>query len=223
MKRVCVFDVNETLLDLAALDPPFERLFGDARLRREWFQQLLQSGLVNTITGPYVDFGTIGRTALEMLAARQGVTLTDDDREQVLGTMRHLPPHPDVRDGLEHLRAAGFRLATLSNSPTQNAEAQIVNTGLRDYFEQVLSVDGAGHLKPAPEVYHYAARQLDVPIGQIRLIAAHAWDVAGAMRAGAAAAFVARPGMVPDPLFEPPDVIGRDLREVAALVIAKET
>ena len=28
--RVCVFDVNETLLDMGALDPHFERVFGDA-------------------------------------------------------------------------------------------------------------------------------------------------------------------------------------------------
>jgi hypothetical protein len=29
MGRVQVFDVNETLLDLAGLDPLFERVFGD--------------------------------------------------------------------------------------------------------------------------------------------------------------------------------------------------
>jgi len=37
-----VFDVNETLLDLSALDPRFERVFGDASVRREWFMQMLQ-------------------------------------------------------------------------------------------------------------------------------------------------------------------------------------
>jgi hypothetical protein len=30
MRRVQVFDVNETLLDLSGLDPLFERAFGDA-------------------------------------------------------------------------------------------------------------------------------------------------------------------------------------------------
>jgi hypothetical protein len=53
MARVCVFDVNETLLDLAALDPHFERAFGDADVRRAWFLQLLQSALVATVTGAY--------------------------------------------------------------------------------------------------------------------------------------------------------------------------
>jgi hypothetical protein len=36
-----VFDVNETLLDLAALDPHFERAFGDPGAREAWFQQLI--------------------------------------------------------------------------------------------------------------------------------------------------------------------------------------
>ncbi len=60
-------------------------------------------------------------------------------------------------------------------------------------------------------------------IGQVRLVAAHAWDVAGAIHAGCAAAFVARPGMVLNPLFERPDVVGSDLREVTDEILNVET
>ena len=74
MPRVCVFDVNETLLDLSALDPHFARVFGDAAARAEWFTQLLQSALVATVTEAYADFSSIGRAALEMTAARRGKT-----------------------------------------------------------------------------------------------------------------------------------------------------
>ncbi len=51
LSRACVFDVNETLLDLAALDPRFERLFGDAAARVRWFDQFQQSWLVAMVTG----------------------------------------------------------------------------------------------------------------------------------------------------------------------------
>jgi 2-haloacid dehalogenase len=64
MAPVCVFDVNETLLDLAALDGEFERLFGDRGVRVTWFGQLLQSAMVATITGRYRDFGAVGLAAL---------------------------------------------------------------------------------------------------------------------------------------------------------------
>ena len=88
--------------------------------------------------------------------------------------------------------------------------------------EQVLSADMVGRLKPGPEPYRMAAERMGVDIGGMRLIAAHAWDVAGALRAGCAAAFVARPGMVLDPLVERPDVIGADLGEVADQILALE-
>src|SRR5918994_417104 len=223
MAMVCVFDVNETLLDLGALDPHFERVFGDAGVRRIWFLQLLQSALVATVTGAYSDFGQVGAAALQMVAEREGVDLSDEDRQRILGGMRELPPHPEVTESLQRLRDAGLRLATLTNSTQQVAEAQMENSGLRAYFEQILSADAVKRLKPAPEPYRMAAESLGVEVGQVRLVAAHAWDVAGALRAGCAAAFVARPGMVLNPLAEPPDVVGSDLREVADQILEIET
>lgn len=223
MARVCVFDVNETLLDLGALDPHFERVFGEASARQAWFGQFLALWLTEMLTGEYTNFGTIGGGALEMVAERQGVDLSDEDKQRILGDMQELPPHPEVEDALGRLRDAGIRLAALTNSTQQVADAQIDNSGLRDYFEQVLSADTVQRLKPAPEPYRMAAESLGVEVGQVRLVAAHAWDVVGAMRAGCAAAFVARPGMVLNPLAARPDVVGADLREVAAQILEIET
>ena len=222
MARVCVFDVNETLLDLAALDPLFERAFGDAGVRRSWFSQVLQSAFVATLTDTYSEFGAIGAAALEMTAEREGVRLSEEDRGAILGGMRELPPHPEVPAALDLLRDAGLRLAALTNNTAEVAEAQLENAGLSDRFEKILSADTVRRLKPAPEPYRAAAEALGVGTAEVRLVAAHAWDVAGAMRAGCAAAFVARPGMVLDPLAEPPDVVGADLSEVAASIIAAE-
>jgi 2-haloacid dehalogenase len=220
VKRVCVFDVNETLLDLAALDPLFERVFGDASVRKLWFNQVLQSAFVATITDAYVTFGEAAGAALGMTVERLGVEVSEDDRQEILGGLRDLPPHPEVSESLDRLHDAGFRLATLTNSTQEVAEAQIQNAGLTDKFEQILSADTARRLKPAPAPYRMAARSLGVPDRGMRLIAAHAWDVAGAWRAGCAAAFVARQPF--DPLVEAPDVVGADLVEVADRIIAAE-
>ena len=220
MKRVCVFDVNETLLDMAALDPHFERIFGDASVRGLWFGQMLQCALVATVTDAYTTFGEAAAAALRMTAERQGIELSEGDQQGILSDLRELPPHPEVAEGLDRLRGAGFRLATLTNSTGEVAEAQIRNSGLADRFEAVLSADTAKRLKPAPAPYRMAARTLGVPERGVRLVAAHAWDVAGALRAGCAAAFVARQPF--DPLVERPDVVGKDLVEVADGIIAAE-
>lgn len=214
-KLALAFDVNETLLDLRALDAPFEQVFGDAAVRMQWFQQLLQNALVSTVSGAYADFGALGRAALQMVAARHGRQLSEGDTGLILGTVRRLPPHPEVREALARLSAEGFRLATLTNSTEAVAQAQLENAEFAPLFERILSADSVRRLKPAPEPYHMAARELGVPVGQLCLVAAHAWDVAGALRAGCRAAFVARPGMVLDPLAPKPDVVGKDLAEVA--------
>jgi len=222
MNRVIVFDVNETLLDVGALDPLFGRMFGDAAARREWFGQMLQSAFVSTITGAYRDFGTLGMSALTMVAQRRGVELSDEDRTALRDGMRQLPPHPEVREALERLRASGFRLATLTNSTLEAGEAQLANAGLREFLEQTLSADSVRRLKPSPEPYRMAAERMGVTVQEIRLVAAHAWDIAGALNAGCAAAFVARPGQVLDPSGAPPDIIEPDLRGVADRILATD-
>lgn len=173
MARICVFDVNETLLDLGALDPVFEGAFGDAGARREWFLQMLQSAFVSTITGSYSPFGEIGAAALKMTAERRGVTLTEENQTTILGGMRELPPHPEVPDALDRLRDAGIRLAALTNSTQAVAEAQLAHAGLTERFERILSADTVRRLKPAPEPYRAAARELGAEVSDTRLVAAH--------------------------------------------------
>lgn len=222
MPRVIVFDVNETLLDLAALDPAFERVFGDAAVRRAWFAEMLQTAFVLTVTGVYHDFGRIARAALDTVAHRRGVALSGADRDAILGGVRRLPPHPDAAPALGRLRDGGLRLAALTNSAPETAVAQLAHAGLDGYFEQILSVDAARRLKPAPEVYRMAADRLRVQPGDLRLVAAHDWDVTGALRAGWAAAFVARGGAEVGALYERPDLVGPDLESVAEAILRAE-
>ncbi len=221
MVPVLLFDVNETLLDLRALEPAFERAFGDKAARGEWFALLLRSALAATVMGYYQDFGAIGGAALEMVAARRGVTLTEAMREAILGGMARLPAHPEVPESLARLQAAGFRLAALTNSAQPMAEAQLRYANLADRFEQILSVDAVQRFKPAAEAYTMAARRLGVEAGGLCLVAAHDWDVWGAMQAGCRAAFVERPGMVLNPLAARPEIVGQTLSEVADQLIAK--
>jgi 2-haloacid dehalogenase len=41
MPRVIVCDVNETLLDVGALEPHFKQAFGDGRVLQDWFANVL--------------------------------------------------------------------------------------------------------------------------------------------------------------------------------------
>ena len=211
---VIAFDVNETLLDLRALDAPFTAAFGDASLRPQWFALMLQMAFVGGLTGTYVDFSAAQRSALVVLAARQKVALSADGSAAILNGMKDLPPHPEVRAAMERLRGR-FRLVALTNSPADVAETQMRNSGLRDLLEGVYSADAVKRLKPAPEPYRMVAERTGVPITDVRLVAAHGWDIAGALSAGCRAAFVARPGAALYPHGPQPDIVAPDLTGIA--------
>jgi 2-haloacid dehalogenase len=223
MPRIIVFDVNETLLDVGALEPHFARAFGDRLVLREWFSTLLLYSEVASLAGPYSDFSAIGGAALDMTAASRGVPLSPEDRNRILTGMRSLPAHPDVRDSLQRLKNAGFRTVTLTNSAPAAVEQQLSSAGLTEFFERAFSVDAVRRFKPAPEPYRLVAKELGVETSALRMVAAHAWDVVGAMQAGCAAAFVARPGRVLYPLGPMPDIVGPDLRAVAEEIVARDS
>lgn len=218
-RRVIVFDVNETLLDLASLDAPFREVFGDARARGQWFAQLLSLAMTATIVEDYRDFSALARAALEQVAARHGVRLGDEQIQRILQHMQQLPPHADAQPALERLRSNGFRLAALTNSAPVVARAQLQHAGLADFFEAILSVDEARRFKPAPAPYRMAARHLQVKASDLRMVAVHDWDIIGAMAAGCQAAFVARGGIVFPAPAPQPDVCEPDLEAVAEAII----
>ena len=150
------------------------------------------------------------------------MSLAPADQDAILRGLVSLPPHPDVRDGLQQLRAAGFKLVTLTNSAPAAVDQQLKNAGIGEYFERSFSVDAVRKFKPAAEVYRLVATELQVAPSQLRLVAAHAWDVLGAMRAGCSAAFVARPGKALFPLADRPDIVGPDLRNVADQIVKRD-
>lgn len=220
MQPYIVFDVNETLLDLQNLDPLFEDHFGSAYYRKAWFDQVLKSAFVSTITGPYNDFGVVARSALQMVATRSKVMLPDDATDEILAQMQQLNPHPDVIAGIEQLSAAGFKMAALTNSPQAVAEAQLAYAEITPYLEKVLSVDASKSLKPAKQVYADAEKKLGSKPAQTCLIASHTWDIAGAMQAGWQGAFIERKDKVWNPLFETPNFTGKTLTEIADQLVA---
>jgi 2-haloacid dehalogenase len=60
-------------------------------------------------------------------------------------------------------------------------------------WDVILSAELARHYKPDAEAYLTAARLLDLPPGDVMMVAAHKDDLRAAARAGLRTAFVTRP------------------------------
>jgi 2-haloacid dehalogenase len=215
------FDVNETLLDLESVAPIFSRIFGDSAVMRLWFADLILYSEALTLAGVYVPFTDIGAAVLAMLAKTRGITISDGDKADLTNTFAAMPPHPEVPAALDKLRAAGFRLFTLTDNLLEIQTRQLEHGGIVDRFERRFSVDEVGHHKPSHEAYAYVEAQLGARPSDMLLIASHTWDTIGALGAGWHAALIKRPGNEVLDVGPQPEVLGSDLNDVADQLIAR--
>ena len=218
---IIVFDVNETLLDIDTLAPLFARLFGDDKILREWFAQLVLYSQTMTLSGLYTPFGELGVGALQMTADIHQVTLTDDDINEFKQRMADMPAHPDAIPALTKLRTVGFRLVTLTNSASNASNTPLEKAGLNEFFEQSFSVETVEKFKPAPETYQMVAKEMSVAMSDLCLVACHLWNTIGAQAAGCQGAFVTRPynAMLPASKVPTPDFMAADLVTLAEQII----
>jgi 2-haloacid dehalogenase len=219
---IIVFDVNETLLDLEAIRPTFDRIFQDPAAMRLWFAGLITYSEALTLAGVYVPFTDIGSAVLRMLAATREIEISDADGAELTDRFASMPPHSEVPAALRRLRDHGFRLFTLTDNTLQISGRQLEQAGVIDLFERRFSVDETVQRnKPAPEAYHWVAGELDVDAGDICLIACHVWDTLGALAAGWQAGLILREGNAPLDVGPQPTYIGDDLDAVADQLIER--
>lgn len=198
-----VFDLNGTLLDTSAV--------GDDVLHEALFAAMTLNHV-----GEY-------RPLPELLAAaaeRRHAVLGGPPVAQVKEAAANMPAHPEAPAALHRLSHAGFRLAVLTNSPTEIAERGLRSAGLRDWFEHVIGTDQVEVFKPDLRVYQHGLAVVGAEGPQATMVAAHAWDLRGARAAGMRVAWVARGEGALTPLLPDPEVRGADLLAVADSIVA---
>lgn len=107
-----------------------------------------------------------------------------------------------------------------SNSSLELIAAQINNAGLKEYFDDIVSVEETGSFKPDPKVYEFVAKRINRPIEELRLVATHDWDTHGALSAGMQAAYIDRSGASYHPQYRQPDVYATTMGDVVEKIIA---
>lgn len=215
--EVLLFDVNETLLDISILEPLFTRIFNDPAMMRAWFAELILYSQAMTLSGIYTPFGQLAGGTLRMVGANRHIPIKNEDIAELGALLGSLPPHRDVLPALARLQSAGYRLATLTNSPPAQSPTPLEKAKLDTFFEQGFSVDAVRKFKPHPVTYAHAAKELGVPLERICMVACHLWDTMGAQAAGCSAAFIARPNnnLLPIDNLPAPTFIAHDLMAFA--------
>lgn len=99
---------------------------------------------------------------------------------------------PDAPPTLDRLRAAGYRMAVISNWPC-GLEHYCVELALRDHFEHILASAEVGYAKPSREIFDEACRRLGVTPDRVLHVGDTLEDdLDGARRAGMRAVWLCR-------------------------------
>jgi 2-haloacid dehalogenase len=205
--RVLVFDVNQTLSDLAPLAGRFGEVGAPPELAAAWFAGLLRDGIALAATGESASFADIARAELvSVLQPILGTEALTDAVPHVLDGIGELGVHPDVGEGVRALGALGIELVTLSNGASSVAETLLTRAGIREGFSRLLSVEDAGVWKPARAAYEHALAACGVAADEAMLVAVHPWDIHGAARAGLRTAWLNRGGARYPDHFAAPDL-----------------
>lgn len=93
-------------------------------------------------------------------------------------------PFPGVIEGLDAMKAAGFRLACITNKAEKFTVPLLKDTGLFDYFELILSGDSLPKRKPDPMPLLHACQHFGIEPNALLLIGDSLNDTQAARAAG---------------------------------------
>ena len=214
------FDVIETLFSLESMRPRLVEAGLPATALEWWFARTLRDGFALAATGAFQPFVRVAELALAEVARSAGAGTGPGRVREILAGLSSLEAHPDAEPALTRLADAGVPVLALTNGAPATTRTLLVNAGLDRLVGQVVSIEDAGHWKPRPEVYRHAADRAGVPPGALALVAVHAWDVHGAVRAGLVAGWAGwLEGTFPT-VFDRPHVQAQTLVQVAEGLLA---
>jgi len=211
------FDMYGTLVDPVGISKQLERYLPEQTLRLSevWRQKQLEYTFRLAAMEHYEDFEQVTRKALDYALAVVGGELQPEQKDALIAQYNDLERFPDVEPGLERLKEAGHQMIIFSNGAPHMLQALMDAAELRPYFQGFVSVDEVKTYKPSPKTYRHAARRLERPIGEVRLVSSNPFDDIGAETAGMKSAWVDRSGGLFDTLGSPPEIVVGTLTELA--------
>lgn len=219
--KALAFDAYGTLFDVFSVTALCEELFpgkGNA-VAQLWRVKQLQYTLLRSMMERYRDFWQLTEDGLAYATRSLKLELTTEKRQRLMDSYLHLTPFPDVRPGLEALKASGMQLAILSNGEPRMLEAGANSAGIRELLDAIISVDDLKIFKPSPRVYALASSWLGVPPGEIGFVSSNSWDVNGAAATGLTTFWIQRsPGEPPEELGFAATAVVSALTDLPALV-----
>jgi 2-haloacid dehalogenase len=216
--KALVFDAYGTLVDVHSVASLLDEMFPGqgAEVSRVWRTKQLEYTWLLSLMGRFEDFWQVTARALEFACRALNLDCPPSRQAELMNAYLRLEAFPDVREALEHLTA--YPKAILSNGSAQMLAAAVASAGLEDVFTQVISADEAKIFKPSLRVYALAPQKLGLEPPAVGFVSANSWDIQGGGAFGLRTCWLNRTGQAGDELGFPPDMVVRQLTELAEML-----
>jgi 2-haloacid dehalogenase len=210
-----VFDAYGTLFDVTAAA---RRVAGEpgragfaavaAQVTRDWRLKQLEYSWIRAVTGAHADFRQVTEDGLDWALEAAGQA-EPELRERLLALYEELEAYPEVPGTLAALKAAGLKVAILSNGAPPMLAAAVSSAGIGGYLDALLSVEAVGVYKPARAVYDLVGAAFGIAPERVLFVSSNGWDAAAAAGYGFDTVWVNRGGAPVDRLpWRPRRVLG---------------
>ena len=215
-----VFDAYGTLLDVdaaareAAAEPGMEALKENwLPIAKGWRERQLRYSWLCSMMGKYDDFWELTTRALDTTLEEHALASNDKVRARLLSLYSELSAYQEVPEVLANLKAAGHRLAVLSNASPSMLVKALDAAGISEWFDELLSVDVLKCYKPTPAVYQLIPERFDCKPSDVTFFSSNNWDVSGAGAFGFKTIWVNRTGVAWDNLPGKTDITVNSISE----------
>jgi len=217
-----VFDAYGTLLDVDAAAREAASETGMEALKENWLpiakgwrERQLRYSWLCSMMGQYDDFWELTTRALDATLKEYALASDDKVRARLLSLYSKLSAYEEVPEVLANLKAAGHKLAVLSNASPSMLVKALEAAGISEWFDELLSVDVLKCYKPTPAVYQLVTERFECKPSEVTFFSSNNWDVSGAGAFGFRTIWVNRAGAAWDKLPNSPDKIVRTIAEGA--------
>ena len=155
-----------------------------------WFAAGCRDAFAMAAVDDFKPFATVLEAALDGVLAEQGLDPPEHERKALVKQLVTLDARDGTREAFSLLVDAGIPVMALSNGAKSSTKKLLARADLSDLVQEIVSVDEVKLAKPRMEVYLHAAKRAGVEPAELALVAAHPWDINGAIAAGLVTAYI---------------------------------
>ena len=178
--KAIIFDAYGTLFDVNSAAEKCKDKIGKKweSFSNYWRTTQLEYTWLRNLMGRHKDFWQITEDSLDKSMKLYNIdTLM---REELLNLYKNLSPFPEVKETLNKLKEANYKLAILSNGTPGLLNQLVKSNDLENMFDDIFSIEEVGIYKPDSKVYDIPIKKYRVQKNQIFFLSANTWDVSGA-------------------------------------------